>query len=73
MTVSCQMFLRMTNVSDKVIEKIKIHILYSVTFLQKLCLFEIMSINMMDLERPTDDLIWPICFARWISKATDTL
>jgi len=32
--------LKMRNVSDKTVEKIKTHILYSVTFFKKSCLYE---------------------------------
>jgi len=44
MTVSRSVLFRMKNYVDKVIEKIKMHILYSVTFLQgSCCLWGIME------------------------------
>jgi hypothetical protein len=42
----------MKNVFDKVVEKIKTHILYSITFLENHNVYEIMSKNMVEPERP---------------------
>jgi len=53
MIMSCRILLRMRNVSDKFVEKIKIHILGSIRFFPKILpFFEIMWKNMVDPERP---------------------
>ena len=42
----------MGNVYAKVVEKIKTHILYSITFFQKLHVYEIIPKNMVETEGP---------------------
>jgi len=54
----------------KAVEKIKTHILYSVTFLKKIVQFmRYCAKNMVEPDRPQ---IWRMCIACWIPKATDT-
>jgi len=60
----------MRNVSDKFVEKIKTHILYSVTFFFENCPFyEIMCKSIVEWVRP-QMTIWRI--ACWMRKATNT-
>jgi hypothetical protein len=49
----------------KVVEKMKTHVLCSVTFSENHAVLEIMLKNMVELDRYT-------CFACWIIKATET-
>jgi hypothetical protein len=73
MIVSRWIVLRMRNVSDKVVEKIKIRILCSITFFRK-------SYRLCDnvekycrARKDTDgNIIRRMRFAWWITKATDT-
>ena len=51
----------------KVVEKIKTHILRSVTFTENRALYEIMSKNMMEPDRP--QTIGRMRVKYWISKA----
>jgi hypothetical protein len=54
-----------------VVDKIKIHILCSVTFFLKSCFYEIMWKNIK--ERGLSQMtIWSMRIACWIPKATDT-
>jgi hypothetical protein len=57
----------MRNVSNKIVEKIKTHILCSVTFFRNRTVYEIISKNMMEPER--SQRIWRMRVACWISKA----
>jgi hypothetical protein len=65
--------LRMRNIEAKVVDKIKMDILYSVIFFQK-------SYHLWDnvekygtARQSTDDnIIWCMCFACWITKAVHT-
>jgi hypothetical protein len=54
----------------KVVEKIKTHILYPVTFFRKPCLYEIMWKNVLELDRP-QMTIWRMRISYWIPKATN--
>jgi len=54
----------------KVIEKIR-HILYSLTFLENLAVYEIMRKNIVEQDRP-QMTTWRMRFAYSISKATNT-
>jgi hypothetical protein len=62
--------LRMWNVS-KIVEKIKTHILYFITFCRNSAAYEIMWKNMVQPDR-AQMTIWRMRFACWITKATDT-
>jgi hypothetical protein len=57
MIISRWIFPRMKNVSDKVLEKIKTHILCSVVY---------------EIKATDDKIIWSMRIACWITKATDT-
>ena len=52
----------------KVLEKIKTHILYAVTFYENRAVFEVMSKNMVEPERTHK--IWRLRVACWIIKLT---
>jgi hypothetical protein len=63
----------MENVLDKVIEKIKTHILCSITFFRKLHrLFDNSENRGRDKLVTNDVTIWSIRFACWVSKAAFT-
>jgi len=55
---------------SKVVEKIKSHILCSVTFFLKSCRYETMWKNIVEPVRSPK--IWRICIICWIPKTTDT-
>jgi len=55
----------------KVAEKIKTHILCSITFFENRTIYEIMCKNMVGLGRLLM-MLWHLCIACWIPKATDT-
>jgi len=61
----------MRNVSTRVVEKIKTHILYSVTFFVNRAFYEIMWKNIVGLDR-RQVTIWRLRIACWITTATDT-
>jgi len=64
----------MRNVSDTIFEKIKTHILYSVTFFllsENRAVYEIMWENIVEHDRP-QMTIWRMRIACWIPKATKT-
>jgi hypothetical protein len=63
--------LRMRNVQDKVVEKIKTHILYSITFSENRALYEITWKNIAEPDR-IQMAIWRMRIACWIPKATNT-
>jgi hypothetical protein len=69
--VSPSVLLRTRNVSDKVVEKIKTHILGSKLFFENRAVYEITWKNTVQPGRP-QMTIWPMCIARWIHKATNT-
>ena len=74
MLITSRSFLfRMRNVSDRIVEKIKTHILCSVTFffLENRAVYETMWKNTVDRGRP-QMTPWRMHIARWISKATNT-
>jgi len=54
-----------------VVEKIKTHILCSITFVENRAVYEIMWKNILELERPRIT-IWRMRIARWIPKGTNT-
>jgi len=62
----------MRNISHKIVEKIKTHILYSVTFFIYNCVvYEIMCKNILEQARPWMK-IRRMCIACWIPNATNT-
>jgi hypothetical protein len=72
-TASRWIFLRTRNISDKDVEKIKTHILRSVEFLpRKSCLVWDNVEKCCTARQATDDTIWRMPFACWITKARDT-
>ena len=68
MTISRRIFFKMKSVLDKVVEKIKIHILCQITFSENRAVYEIMSKNMVEPEKPQMAIWRPL--ACWIIKAT---
>ena len=64
-------FLEWEMFRTKVVEKIKTHILCSITFVENRSVYEIMWKNILELERPRMT-IWRMRVACWISKGTDT-
>ena len=54
----------------KVLEKIKTHVLCSVTFSRKLCRLWDNVENMVDTEATDNNIIWCMCCGCWISKTT---
>jgi hypothetical protein len=65
--------LRIRNISEKVVEKIKTHMLYPITFFRKSCrLWD--NVEKYDTagQGTDDNIIRRMRFACWISKATDT-
>jgi hypothetical protein len=70
-TIFRRIRLRMRNVSNKIAQKTKIYILRPVTFFpENRAVYEIMSRNMADPERP--QTIWRMRVPRWISTVTRT-
>jgi len=61
----------MRNVSDKILRKIKTHILYSTTFFENRAIYEIMWKNIVELGWPQTKIrrMRVVC---WIGKTTDT-
>jgi len=55
----------------KVVQQIKTHILYSVTFPENRTLYETMWENVVESDRPPMT-IWHMHIACWIPKATNT-
>jgi hypothetical protein len=56
----------------KIVEKIKTHILYSVTFIsENRAVYDIIWKNIVDRAKP-QITIWRVRVARWILKATNT-
>jgi hypothetical protein len=73
MIISSWILFRMTNGSDKVIEKLKTHILSSITFFFKLCrLWD--NVEKYGAARGTTNYftIWRVRVLCWISEATGT-
>jgi len=72
MIISRCILLGMRNVSHRIVQKIKPHILCSITFLyENRAVYEIMWKNMVESDRP-QMTIWRMRIARWISTATNT-
>ena len=68
-----QPFLEREIFQTKVVKKIKTHVLYSTTFLQKPCRLRDNAENYCRAVEFTDDYITRrMRFACWINKATDT-
>ena len=63
----------MRNVSDKVTDKTKTHIVYPITFFffENCAVYEIMWTNTVKPDRP-QMTIWRMHIARWIPTATNT-
>jgi len=58
-------------VSTKFVEKIKTHILYSITWFENRAVFEMKWQNIVEPERPQMP-IWRMRVTFWIPKATNT-
>ena len=69
--ISCSFLLRMRYVSDKFVEKIKIHLLCSIIFFENRAVYEKMWTNFVEPGRP-QMTIWHVRIACWISKFTNT-
>jgi hypothetical protein len=66
-----EFFIEKEMFQTKVVEKIKTHILCSILFFQKwYCLWDNVE-KYGRARQATGDVIWHICFACWITKATD--
>jgi hypothetical protein len=63
--------LRIRNVSEKVAQNIEAHFMFSTVFFEIRAMYEIMSKNMVEPDRP-QMTIWRMRIACWIPKATDT-
>ena len=64
--------LRMRNVSDKIVQKIKTHIFYSTTFSENRAIYEITWKNYGRAGQATDDnIIRCMSIACWITRATN--
>jgi len=72
MVISRSVLIRMRNVSDRFMEKIKTRILCFILFFKNRAVYEIMWKNMLQPDRPQVK-IWRLRFACWMFKATDTL
>jgi hypothetical protein len=73
MIISSQLLLRMRNASDKFVEKIKTHILCSITFFRKSCrLWDNVEKYGRTRQATDDNIIRRMCFACWVTKATNT-
>jgi len=59
----------MRNISDKFVEQIKTHFIYSMIFTENRAVYEIIWKNMVEPER-SQMTIWRMRFACWITKAT---
>jgi hypothetical protein len=70
--ISRRILLRMRNISENIVEEIKTHILFSITFFEKRAVYDIMWNNMVQPDRPHDNIIRRMRIACRITKATDT-
>jgi hypothetical protein len=61
----------MKNISDKTVDKIKAHILCSMTFFENSAVYEIKWKNILQPDRP-QVTIWCMRIACWITKALNT-
>ena len=67
-----EFFLEWT-ISDKVVEKIKSRIVYSITFsLKSCCLWDNVKNYVTARQATYDNVTWPMRFACWITEAADT-
>ena len=70
--ISRSFLLRMRNVSHKIVEKIKTHILSSMSFFFENCAFyEIKWKNTVEPYRPQITM-WRMRIASWLTNSTDT-
>jgi hypothetical protein len=69
---SCWILPIMRNISDKVVENIKTHILCSVTLFQKCHLWDNVEKCCTARQTTDDNIIWSMSCACWITKATKT-
>jgi len=53
------------------VEKIKIHILFSITVFKNCAVYEITWKNIIEMDRP-QMTIWHMRIPRWITESTDT-
>jgi hypothetical protein len=71
--ITCWVLLRMRYISDRVIEKIKTHILCSITAFPKSCRWRDYVEKYFRAIQDTDDyIVWRMRIACWITKAMDT-
>ena len=72
--ISHSLLLRMRNFSEKGVDKIKTHILCSVTFSRNRAVYEVMWKNTVEPDRPASggNVIRHMRCACWIPKAADT-
>jgi hypothetical protein len=71
-TVTCWILLRIRNVSGKVVEKLKTHILCSITVFRKSCPLWDNVNSYCGSKQATDNIIRRMRFACWITKAKHT-
>jgi len=69
--MSSSVLLRMRNFSEKVVQKIKTHILFSILFPENHSVYEIMWENMVEPGRP-QMTIWRMRIACYTPKVTNT-
>ena len=55
-----------------IVEEIKIHFLCSITFVENRAVYEIMWKNLVQPDRPDDNIIRRMRLACWTTKAKDT-
>ena len=70
-TVSCSVLLRMRNISGKIVEKIKTHILSSIFSPWNPGVYEMMWKNTAEPDKP-QMTVWRMHIACWISEASNT-
>ena len=70
--IPCSVLLTVRNVTVKNLEKIKTFILLSITFFfpENPAFYETMCKNTVEADRP--QMIWRMCIACWMTKATNT-
>ena len=73
MIIFCQIVISMRMFQTTVVEKIKTHILCSVTFFWKsCCLWDNVEKYGRARQATNDTTMWPMLFPCWITKAVDT-
>jgi hypothetical protein len=72
MTISRWFLLRMRNISDKSIDKIKTRILCSIIFSENRVVCKIMCKSIVEPDRTQMTIIWRMPFACWTAKTPDT-